>query len=218
MIKKLCVSFILVFNIFSLSAQNSNPKNIQKTLDSVWKTDQEIRFKLIDLQRKGKMNSMEFKDLVQKMNEIDSVNLMKVKAVLKNGWPENLNSQANQTIFLVIQHSDLETQKKFLPVIKQAVKDQKTLPGNLALLQDRIALREGRKQIYGSQVYIDSNTEKKYVQPIQNPKKVDSLRAQVGLPTMEFYLSQAFQMHWSLEDYYNDLPEVEKLLKEKAGQ
>lgn len=215
MIRKIFILTILLFSANFIIAQTAN-SDIASSLDSIWKSDQEIRFELIKLQQQGKMNSEEFKNLVVKMKKQDSVNLRKITSMLdSNGWPDNLNLQANQTIFLVIQHAELETQKEYLPVIAKAVKENKTLPSNLALLKDRIALREGKEQIYGSQVFIDSKSGKKYVQPIKDPEHVDSLRAEVGLPTMDAYLNQSFQMEWSLEKYYEDLPTLKKLLEEK---
>lgn len=201
----------------SIATSQNQPQSIQTQLDSIWKTDQEIRFKLLKLQQEGKMNSDEMKDLVQQMKNQDSINLDQVENILKNGWPDDLSMQGNQTIFLVIQHADLQTQKEYLPVIEKAVQENKTFPANLALLKDRIALREGKKQIYGSQIFIDSNTGKKYVQPIQNPEEVDKLRAEVSLPSMETYLQQSFQMDWNLVEYYKNLPEIEKLLEERKA-
>ena len=216
MFKKLFVICFIFIGLFQSFAQNSEATPIQQKLDSIWKSDQEIRFELIRLQQEGKTNSEEFKDLIINMKKQDSLNLIEVKSILDNGWPENLTIQGNQTLFLVIQHSDLETQKKYLPAIEQAVAENKTLPSNLALLKDRIALREGDKQIYGSQVFIDSKTGKKYVEPIKNPEKVDSLRADVGLPPMKVYLIQSFQMNWDLEQYYENLPQLKKLKEEKS--
>ena len=201
----------------SIATSQNQPQSIQTQLDSIWKTDQDIRFELIKLQQEGKMNSDETKELVQQMKTQDSVNLEKVESILQNGWPDDLNMQGNQTIFLVIQHADLQTQKEYYAVIEKAVQDNKTFPANLALLKDRMALREGKKQIYGSQIFIDSNTGKKYVQPLQNPEGVDKLRAEVGLPSMETYLQQSFQMDWNLKEYYKNLPEIEKLLEERKS-
>ena len=213
---KIIVSLAMLLASSIVTSQNQS-QNIQTQLDSIWKTDQEIRFKLIQLQQEGKMNSDETKELAQQMKTQDSVNLEKVESILQNGWPDDLNMQGNQTIFLVIQHADLQTQKEYLPVIEKAVQDNKTFPANLALLKDRMALREGKKQIYGSQIFIDSNTGKKYVQPLQNPEGVDKLRAEVGLPSMETYLQQSFQMDWNLKEYYKNLPEIEKLLEERKS-
>ena len=217
MTKKICFFIAFIFLAFNSFAQTRSQNDIQNTLDSIWKSDQEIRFDLIKLQQEGKMKTEEFQQLVSEMKATDSLNLEKVKSILDQGWPDDLDFQGNQTLFLVIQHADLETQKKYLPVIEQAVQENKSLPSNLALLKDRIALREGDGQIYGSQVFIDAKTGDKFVQKIEDPENVDSLRASVGLPSMQIYLKQSFQMDWSLEQYYNDLPKLEKLLKEKAA-
>ena len=208
-------SVILVTLLFIFQSVFAQNQQISAELDSIWKTDQGIRMELIQLQQQGKTNTSEFKELIGEMKTQDSINQKKVIEILQNGWPENLNLQQNQTIFLVIQHADVDTQKKYLPIIESAVKNGKTLASNLALLKDRIALREGGKQIYGSQVWYDAKTGKNYVQPIENPEKVDSLRAEVGLPDMKTYLQQAFQMNWSLEQYYKDLPKLQELLPKK---
>lgn len=208
-------SVILVSLLFIFQSVFAQNQQISAELDSIWKTDQGIRMELIQLQQQGKTNTSEFKELISEMKTQDSINQKKVIEILQNGWPENLNLQQNQTIFLVIQHADVDTQKKYLPIIESAVKNGKTLASNLALLKDRIALREGGKQIYGSQVWYDAKTGKNYVQPIENPEKVDSLRAEVGLPDMKTYLQQAFQMDWSLEQYYKDLPKLKELLPKK---
>ena len=208
-------SVILVSLLFIFQSVFAQNQQISADLDAIWKTDQGIRMELIQLQQQGKTNTSEFKELISEMKTQDSINQKKVIEILQNGWPENLNLQQNQTIFLVIQHADVDTQKKYLPIIESAVKNGKTLASNLALLKDRIALREGGKQIYGSQVWYDAKTGKNYVQPIENPEKVDSLRAEVGLPDMKTYLRQAFQMDWSLEQYYKDLPKLKELLPKK---
>ena len=205
---------IILINFNLIYGQSQKNDSINSSLDSIYQTDQNIRFKLIDLQKKDEMQPEELKNIIVKMNKIDSVNLNKIKSLIDNyGWPENLSFQRNQTIFLVIQHSDLGTQQQYLPIIQKAVEEGKTLPSNLAILEDRISLREGKKQIYGSQIFVDSKTGKKYVEPLKNPETVDKRRAKVGLPTMNEYLKQTNQMEWSIEKYYKDLPEIEKLLK-----
>ncbi|WBL23747.1 DUF6624 domain-containing protein [Zunongwangia sp. HRR-M8] len=208
-------SVILVSLLFIFQSVFAQNQQISAQLDSIWKTDQGIRMELIQLQQQGKTNTSEFKELIGEMKTQDSINQKKVIEILQNGWPENLNLQQNQTLFLVIQHADLGKQKKYLPLIESAVEEGKTFASNLALLKDRIALREGGKQIYGSQVWIDNATGEKYVRPIQNPEKVDSLRAEVGLPDMQTYLQQGFQMKWSLEKYYEQLPKVIALTDNK---
>lgn len=44
-----------------------------------------------------------------------------------------------------------------------------------------MALGEGRKQTYGSQIGFDESTNKYYVLPLEDPDRVDQRRASVGL-------------------------------------
>ncbi|MDN3594295.1 DUF6624 domain-containing protein [Zunongwangia endophytica] len=165
-------SVILVPLLFIFHAVFGQNEQILAQLDSIWNTDQGIRMKLVKLQQEGKTKTSEFKDLISEMKIQDSINQKKVDEILQNGWPKNLNLQQNRTLFLVIQHADLETQKMYLPIIESAVKNGQTLPSNLALLKDRVALRGGGKQIYGSQVWIDNTTGRKYVRPYKILKKL----------------------------------------------
>jgi hypothetical protein len=114
---------------------------------------------------------------------------------------------------MVIQHSDLKTQQKYLPMMRTAVKEGKTEARWLALLEDRVALGEGRKQIYGSQIYLNKKTNKSYVAPLEDPDNVDKRRKEVGLDPLSHYLKQ-WDLIWNQEEYKKQLPELELLNKE----
>jgi len=123
----------------------------------------------------------------------DSVNLVKVKAILdKHGWlgPDVIGNSGSLTLFLVIQHADKQTQEKYLPAMREAASNGKAAPANLALLEDRVALEEGKKQIYGSQIGRDEKTGKFYIRPIEDEINVDTRRAAVGLPPLKDYVKQ----------------------------
>jgi hypothetical protein len=51
-----------------------------------------------------------------------------------------------------LQHSNIKNQEKYLPIIRQAYKNGEIDSGKLALLEDRVAIRQGKRQIYGTQV------------------------------------------------------------------
>lgn len=55
------------------------------------------------------------------------------------------------TMFIVIQHSNLEMMKQYLPVIHKAVKNKDIPVGNLRLLIDRICAIKYNYQIFGTQ-------------------------------------------------------------------
>lgn len=46
-------------------------------------------------------------------------------------------------------HSELAVQEKYLPMMRESVENRKAFAGNLALLEDRVDVSHGKKQIYG---------------------------------------------------------------------
>jgi hypothetical protein len=105
-----------------------------------------------------------------------------------------VGEQGNATLFLVIQHADQKTQEKYLPIMRVAVKSGKAYGRHLALLEDRVALAQGKKQIYGSQIHRDQQTGKYFVAPIEDEPNVNTRRAAVGLDPLEDYAK-----NWDIE-------------------
>ena len=124
------------------------------------------------------------------MNYIDSCNLVKVEALIaKYGWlgKSVIGPYANSALFFVIQHADLSTQLKYFPLLQKSVEEGESKPSNLALLQDRILMRQGKKQIYGSQVVFNKTTGAQEFHPIEDEKNVDARRAKMGMQSLEDY-------------------------------
>ena len=96
--------------------------------------------------------------------------------------------------------------------MKEAVTKGNANPGSLALLIDRIEIREGRKQIYGSQIGTYPNTNIQYVLPLIDPDNVDKRRTEVGLDLISDYVKN-WDLIWDVEKYKNELSELEKLNK-----
>ncbi|MBK8633692.1 MAG: hypothetical protein IPN72_09065 [Saprospiraceae bacterium] len=117
------------------------------------------------------------------------------------GWlgANVIGGQGSSALFLVIQHSDLETQVKYLPMMQEAVKKGNASPSSMALLEDRIALRQGKRQIYGSQIGRNNETGEYYVSPLIEPEKVNERRSTVGLGTIEEYISR-WKIVWDVEN------------------
>jgi hypothetical protein len=179
-------------------------------LDSIYQEDQQYRLQTNEVEQKYGRNSNELKAHWKTINEKDSTNLIEIEKILnEKGWlgTDIVGEKGNRTLFLVIQHADLKTQEIYLPMLKEAVQKGNAAPSNLALLEDRIAMYQGKRQIYGSQTWID-NTGKQYVFPLEDPDNVDKRRAEVGLGTMSTYLS-GFGMNWDIEGYKKELPELE---------
>lgn len=177
--------------------------------------DQKYRKQIEELEKTTGRDSPEMRALWKTIEEKDAENLAKVKAILdERGWlgPDVIGRDGASALFLVIQHSDPPTQRKYLPLMRAAVKAGKAEASNLALLEDRVALGEGRRQIYGSQISFDPKTKKYYVAPLDDPGKVDARRAAVGLPPLADYVKR-WDIIWEVAEYERRLPELEKLEK-----
>ena len=192
-------------------------KPLVAELDSIYTEDQKYRLQIDEIEKKYGWESNQMKAHWKIINEKDSVNLIKIKSLLdKYGWlgTDVIGEQGNSTMFLVIQHSDVATQDKYLPIMREAVKNGKAKGSSLALLEDRVALRKGKKQIYGSQIGRDNDTKLYYVSPLEDPDNVDKRRAKVGLEPLADYVNY-WQIKWDVEQYKKDLLTIEA--KEKAG-
>lgn len=198
-------------------AEANLDKKLMAKLDTIFQEDQNYRQQIKSLEEKYGRNSDELKAHWKVINKADSINLIKITKILdKYGWlgEDVIGGQGNSTLFLVIQHSDIKTQEKYLPMMKEAVKKGKANSSSLALLEDRVALRKGEKQIYGSQIGRDQETGKFYVLPLADPENVDKRRAEVGLGTIQEYIS-FWQITWNVEEYKLKLPEYEAKQQKK---
>jgi predicted esterase len=191
--------------------ENSVRDSLIKELFVVDEDDQKYRNQMDDVQAKYGGDSKEMKNLLKSMKQTDSIDLVKVSFILDNyGWLgfDIIGDQGNTTLFMVIQHSNLKTQEKYLPMLRQAVKNGKAKARHLALLEDRVAILQGRKQIYGSQVSWNVKTNIYYVLPLEDPDNVDKRRAEVGLSPLAEYLEN-MGIKWDVEQYKKDLPTIE---------
>lgn len=200
-----------------VTAYNYDPNAVDKALttqlDSLYKEDQQYRLALGKLKKEGapKQSTDSISALLK---QADSSNLVFVEQLIaKHGWitPQQAGFMGAQAVFLVIQHADLKAQKKYFPLIKQAEKDGNILSSNVAILEDRIAVREGKPQPYGSQGYYDAEKKKTYVYPLKDLKNLDSLRKSMGLQPMKEYIKD-----WNPEDYTSYLPHAKELLKKQV--
>lgn len=159
--------------------------------------DQQIRHELMRVQRAFIAEQRpELVDsivmLVAEQDHADSLNRVAVDLLLQNGWPEGLSEQSNQTIWLIIDHGDVEYQERYLPLIEQQAMRGIISLADYATLSDRVNVRRQRPQRYGTQTgYTQRDGETfTYVYPIEDISKLDSLRLSVGLDSMHIYLRQ----------------------------
>ena len=199
------------------NAEENLNKPLMAMLDTVYVEDQKYRQQIDGIAKKYGWESKEIKDHWKIINGKDSINILKIKSVLdKYGWlgTDVVGEQGNTALFVVIQHSDQTTQEKYLPMMREAVKNGKAQGSSLALLEDRLALKQGKRQIYGSQIGRDEETQLFYILPLEDPDNVDSRRASVGLEPLAYYVNH-WKIKWDIEQYKKDLPKLEERTKRK---
>jgi len=191
----------------SLSLLKEPKRDVILELDTIYVDDQLYRRQMDEIEQEFGKKSPQMDVQLELIKKHDAVNKEKVKYIInKYGWlgKEEVGDQGNITLFLVIQHSDLTTQLKYMQLLKEAVKQGKANASSFALLQDRVALGQGKNQIYGSQIGFNASTGKYYVQVLDDPENVDKRRAEVGLTPLKDYVAK-WGIEWSIEQYYKDI-------------
>ena len=181
-------------------------------LETVYQDDQKYRREVEEIQNKYGHNSEEVRQHWELINKQDSINLIKVENILEeHGWlsTQEVGRHANSALFLVIQHADIKTQEKYLPILREAVKKGDARAADLALLEDRVALKQGKRQIYGSQIGINQETGEYFLSPLMDPDNVNERRAEVGLEPIEDYISN-WNLTWDAAAYKKQLAELEE--------
>lgn len=113
----------------------------------------------------------------------------------KYGFPKLSEHGAFATIpIFLIQHAELETQKKYLPLFIDLYNAGEGYYSWVAMLTDRILLREHKPQRYGTQGVWNPNLNRYVLYEIENPEKVNELRAiyKLGDPISEESLKNMY--------------------------
>lgn len=213
--RAILVSLTLLLISKEIYAQNNALNNatrdsIIQLLFTVDANDQKYRNSIDEIRERYGAESKEMNDLYAKMKTADSLNTIIVSGIInKYGWlgVKEIGEQGNVTLFFVVQHSELDCQDKYLPVLRDAVKNGNARAKDLALLEDRVALKHGNPQIYGSQVIWNMKENSSVVAPLLDPDNVDKRRALIGLGLLSDYVL-VFDIKWDVEKYKKELPKI----------
>lgn len=136
--------------------------------------------------------SAEMKALFEKQQPIDEANTKRLVEIFETyGWPGKGIGGENgpSTAFFILQHADIAYQKRYLPLARKAATDGELAGDLLAMLEDRILMSEGKKQIYGTQLRPNGKGGVEFY-PIEDEEHVDQRRRRVGLPPIAEYAKQ----------------------------
>jgi hypothetical protein len=191
------VLFITLSACTNKKSVHSSIEQTDSLLCELHERDQQIRHKLMSVQqayiaeqRTELVDSIVM--LVAEQDHADSLNRLAVDSLLQNGWPDGLSEQSNRTIWLIIDHADVEYQERYLPLIEEQAVRGTISPSDYATLLDRVNVRRQRPQRYGTQTGYKQRDDEvfTFVYPIEDIDALDSLRLSVGLDSMHLYLRQ----------------------------
>jgi hypothetical protein len=193
--------FLLIYLLLTACTNSKSTHSSIEQNDSLLcvlhERDQQIRHELMSVQqayiaeqRAELIDSIVM--LVSEQDRADSLNRVVVDSLLQNGWPDGLSEQSNRTIWLIIDHADVEYQERYLPLIGQQAVRGTISPSDYATLLDRVNVRRQRPQRYGTQTGYKQRDDEvfTFVYPIEDIDALDSLRLSVGLDSMHLYLRQ----------------------------
>ncbi|MFZ6664644.1 DUF6624 domain-containing protein [Peijinzhouia sedimentorum] len=157
-------------------------KNIAEIIIGLKNADLKLRDKLI-------LSGQLSEGYNEEMANLHNQNAKKLNEIIDTiGYPtiDKVGKEASEATWLIIQHSigQPDFMKKCVKLLENEVNEYKADPRNLAYLKDRIAVFEGKPQLYGTQFDWDENGE---LSPnlIEDLIKVNQRRKSIGLNTIE---------------------------------
>ena len=114
---------------------------------------------------------------------IDEANLDALLEMLPpEGWfyKSRYGEGPSQTAFLIIQHSDLEQWRRFVPVLEPLVATGEVNGQQFGLMYDRLAINENRPQRYGTQMACKDGRWTIDRDNLEDPANADKRRAEMG--------------------------------------
>jgi len=129
--------------------------------------------------------------LLKPVQAVDRVDLARMKAIVKTeGFPTEaqVGPEGIEAAMLLIQHSDTDPdfQQSVLASLQTRV-GRDISADTFAMLEDRVSVRQGHPQLYGSQLgFKDGHLVPE--QPIGDLKDVDKRRESVGLMPLQSYI------------------------------
>lgn len=183
---------ILIFTCSAFSQQQYElikEPELQKEIIALYQRDQAIRGEIFQNGRKKKISPAE----TEKLNKLNRYNVKRLRVIIKkHGWPgiSLVGQIAEGDAWALVQHADIDPafQKECLRLLSDAYKKGDTKGLQLAFLTDHLRVKEGKRQIYGTQAKIDMKNRKFTFLPIEDSTNVDKRRDKVGLmPLNEYY-------------------------------
>lgn len=155
------------------------------------KTDQEVRMVYLSAHNSIPHDSIAEAEALKEMQRVDKINQEQICKILDSRGLVGKDKVGNAVgvFWTIIQHSDLATQKKYLPLFHEGAQKGDITKEGVAMLEDRINMNEGKPQRYGSQL-IENELGKLVVYQLLDAEKVDDWRSEMGMEPLDVYLKR----------------------------
>lgn len=127
------------------------------------------------------------------MSQHHAANLAALEPLLaEKGWPQlsAVGPEAAYAAGNVVNHSDLATRERYLPLLKAACEAGEADWSRYAHILDRTELEKGNPQVYGTQMAQNDATGQYEPRPMVDPEGVDARRAAKGIEPLADQLSR----------------------------
>jgi uncharacterized protein DUF6624 len=152
-------------------------KKLRSELLAMMEEDQRVREELV---RDGSL----WEAYHPRMEAVHQKNAASLTEILDaRGWPgqSDVGEDGAYAAWMIVQHAigNPPLQRRALRLLQAAANEDEADPKHAAMLEDRIRMYEGRKQLYGTQFNWNERGEMTLV-PIDDPEHVDERRVALG--------------------------------------
>jgi hypothetical protein len=156
-------------------------EKLRSELLAMMEEDQRVREELV---RDGSL----WEGYHPRMEAVHQRNAARLTEILDaRGWPgqSEVGEDGGYAAWMIVQHAigNPPLQRRALQLLQRAASESEADPKHAAMLDDRIRMYEGRKQLYGTQFTWNEWGEMTLV-PIEDPEHVDERRAALGFAPM----------------------------------
>lgn len=123
-----------------------------------------------------------FADWETVVEPVDRDNTERLREIVaQHGWPGHqlVGEAGAHAAWLLVQHAPPDLQEECVPLLQDAVARGDASQSDLAYLMDRVLMRRGEPQIYGTQYQVRAGVLELWT--VRDPSGLDQRRAALGL-------------------------------------
>jgi hypothetical protein len=178
--------------VIPTARERTPPSNVALAdeLNAMRAADQEVRQRWVEDQKNEAIRA-ELRQLsIRQTARLDEI-------VRTYGWPgiTLVGFNGMDAAWTIAQHGGHDFLEKMLPLMYEAARSGELDERLYGTTLDRVLVRRGQKQLYGTQLDIDVATGKCQPYPIEDPEHVEERRKRAGLDPLEEDLKEMCAMY-----------------------